>query len=79
VDFLPEIKRVELSDAFGPADLVQSLNTSVASSRVFNVFLPARCLPDDKGFVSKAITVDNFIEQRGDAHHIFPRDCLEVE
>lgn len=78
-DYLREIEKAELSDAFWTAGLVQSLNTSVASSPVFNVFLAAQCRFNDKGFISKAITVNDLIEQRGDVHHIFPRDYLKKQ
>jgi len=78
-DYLREIEKAELSAAFWTAGLIQSLNTSVASSPVFNVFLAAQCRFNDKGFISKAITVNDLIEQRGDVHHIFPRDYLKKQ
>jgi len=78
-DYLQEIEKAELSDAFWTVGLVQSLNTSVASSPVFNIFLASQCRFNDKGFISKAITVNDLIEQRGDVHHIFPRDFLKKQ
>ena len=41
------------------------------------MFLASQCYFNDKGFLSKDITVKNLIEQRGDVHHIFPRDLLK--
>lgn len=61
------------------AELIQRLNTSSSSSPVFNVFLASQCYFNDKGFLSKDITVKNLIEQRGDVHHIFPRDLLKKQ
>lgn len=78
-DYLLEIESAELSDAFWEVGLVQSLNTSVASSPVFNVYLAAQCKSNDKGFLSSSITVKDLIEQRGDVHHIFPREYLKLK
>ena len=76
-DFLNEIEEAQLSDAFWTAELIQRLNTSSSNSPVFNVFLASQCYFNDKGFLSKDITVKNLIEQRGDVHHIFPKDVLK--
>lgn len=76
-EYLKEIEDAQLSDAFWEAELIQRLNTSSSTSPVFNVFLAAQCYFNDKGFLSKDITVKNLIEQRGDVHHIFPRDLLK--
>jgi len=76
-EYLKEIEEAQLSDAFWSAELVQRLNTSSSTSPVFNVFLASQCYFNDKGFLSKDITVKNLIEQRGDVHHIFPRDLLK--
>lgn len=76
-DYLQEIEDAQLSDAFWNAELIQRLNTSSSTSPVFNVFLASQCYFNDKGFLSKDITVKNLIEQRGDVHHIFPRDILK--
>ncbi len=76
-EYLKEIENAQLSDAFWDAELIQRLNTSSSTSPVFNVFLASQCYFNDKGFLSKDITVKNLIEQRGDVHHIFPRDLLK--
>ncbi|PID82708.1 MAG: hypothetical protein CSB15_01890 [Clostridiales bacterium] len=78
-DYLKEIEDAQLSDAFWNAELVQRLNTSSSTSPVFNVFLASQCYFNDKGFLSKDITVKNLIEQRGDVHHIFPKDVLKKQ
>lgn len=67
----------ELSDAFWNNILVTRLNTSVASSPYFNVFLMAQIKMGDKGFLSEQIDVKSLIEQRGDIHHIFPKKYLQ--
>ena len=54
----------------------QNLNTSVASSPYWCVYLAAQIYLGDKGFLSKDIRVENMIDHRGDIHHIFPKDFL---
>jgi len=78
-EYLKEIEDALLSNAFWNAELIQRLNSSSSTSPVFNVFLASQCYFNDKGFLSKDITVKNLIEQRGDVHHIFPRDLLKKE
>lgn len=76
-EYLTEIENSELSDAYWDFGLVQALNTSVASSPIFNVFLASQCKLHKLGFLSTAITVKDMIEQRGDVHHIFPREYMK--
>lgn len=77
--YLEKQEEAELSDAFWNFGLVQSMDTSVASSPFFNVFLAAQVKANDKGFLSRDITVANLILFRGDIHHIFPRNYLKKE
>ena len=72
-----EVEEADLSDAYWNASLVQSLDTSVSSSPYFNVYLASQVKENDKGFLSKEITVGDLITYRGDIHHIFPRDFLK--
>ena len=78
-EYLAEVESAELSDAYWDFGAVQQLNTSVASSPIFNVFLASQCFQNRKGFLSTAITVQNMIEQKGDVHHIFPREYLKSQ
>lgn len=75
--YLKEKEDGELSDAFWDVNLVQRLDTSVASSPFFNVFLAAQVKANDRGFLSKEISVNNLILHRGDIHHIFPKNYLK--
>ena len=52
MEFLELTEAGELSDAFWSVNLVQRLNTSVASSPYFNMFLVAEVKAHDKGFLS---------------------------
>ncbi len=76
-DYLQEKEEGELSDAFWNVSLVQSLDSSVSSSPYFNVYLASQVRANDKGFLSKEITVGDLITYRGDIHHIFPRNYLK--
>ncbi|PDS23399.1 GmrSD restriction endonuclease domain-containing protein [Flavobacterium branchiophilum] len=75
--YLKEKEDGELSDAFWNASLPQSLDTSVASSPYFHVFLASQVKANDKGFLSKDVTVGDLISLRGDIHHLFPKDFLK--
>jgi len=68
---------LKLSDAFWDVGLVESLQTSVSSSPYFNVYLASQVHDNDKGFLSKEITVKDLITHRGDIHHVFPRNYLK--
>lgn len=76
-NYLTSMESAELSEAFWDVALIQSLNTSVSSSPYFNVYLAAQAKANDKGFLSKDITVKDLISHRGDIHHIFPRGYLK--
>ncbi len=69
--------RGELSDAFWEAALPQQMTSAVVSSPQFHVYLAAQVKMNDKGFLSRDITVRELIEHRSDLHHIFPREYLK--
>ena len=76
-EYMKEKEEGELSDAFWNAALTQSLDTSVASSPFFHVFLASQVKANDKGFLSRDVTVGDLISLRGDIHHLFPKDYLK--
>ena len=51
--YLDTIERAELSEAFWDVGLPQQMDTSVASSPYFNVFLASQVKGYDKGFLSR--------------------------
>jgi hypothetical protein len=75
--YIEDIEKAELSDAFWTAGLPQQMDTSVASSPYFNVYLAAQVKTNDKGFLSRDITVADLITHRGDIHHLFPKNYLK--
>ncbi|GAB2525739.1 GmrSD restriction endonuclease domain-containing protein [Rufibacter soli] len=76
-EYLKEKEEGELSEAFWNFSLPQRLETSVASSPLFLLFLAAQVKANDKGFLSKDITVADLISHKGDIHHLFPKDYLK--
>ena len=78
-EYLKEKEEGELSSAFWEASLPQSLDTSVASSPYFHVFLASQVKSNDKGFLSKDVLVGDLISLRGDIHHLFPKDYLKKQ
>ena len=67
----------EMSDNFFDNILPEKFNTPVVSSPFWKTFLIAQIKLNARGFLSKDITVRSLIEQRGDVHHIFPKDYLK--
>ncbi len=76
-EYLKEREEAELSDAFWTASLPQSLDTSVASSPYFLVYLASQVKAGDKGFLSSDVSVSDLVSLRGDIHHLFPKDYLK--
>jgi hypothetical protein len=76
-EYIKEKEDGELSDAFWTAALPQQLDTSVASSPYFHVFLASQVKANDKGFLSRDVLVGDLISLRGDIHHLFPKDYLK--
>jgi hypothetical protein len=42
------------------------------------VFLASQVKANDRGFLSKDITVKELIQHRGDIHHVFPKEYLKA-
>lgn len=76
IDYIDEEISRELSDTFWDNILVERLNTPVTSSPYWKTYIIAQIKLGDKGFLSKDIDVRTLIEERGDVHHIFPKDYL---
>ncbi len=76
-EYLANVEKAELSETFFDVALVQNLDTSVSSSPYFNVYLASQIKFNDKGFLSKDISVNDLVTHKGDIHHIYPRDYLK--
>lgn len=77
-EYLNTVERAVLSDAFWDVGLPQQMDTSVASSPYFNVFLASQVKANDKGFLSSDHTVQTLLEGASHVHHVFPRNYLRT-
>lgn len=77
IDYINSIESGELSDAYWENIFMDNLETSVASSPYFNLFLMSQIYDNDHAFLSKSIRVQQLIEERGDVHHVFPKKYLQ--
>jgi hypothetical protein len=77
-EYLHSVEQAELSDSFWNFGIIQRLDTSVASSPIFHVYQAAQVKGQDKGFLSRDITVADIILYKGDIHHIFPKSYLKT-
>ncbi len=74
--YIKDQEEAELSEAFWTKILPDRFNTSVTSSNYWKIFIASLIKTSTRGFLSKSTTVRDLIEQRGDVHHIFPKDYL---
>lgn len=79
VNYTNSLIYARMSDSFWDTLLPQQMETSSAISPYFLVFKAAQVMLNDKGFLSKAITVRDLILNRSDVHHIYPRHYLKTE
>ncbi len=77
VSVLRDIENSDLSDTFWNVGFPLRLKTSVASSPYFNVFLASQVKRNDKGFLSKDLTVQVLLEGQSNIHHVFPKKYLQ--
>ena len=74
---LQDVETAYLSDSFWDSGLIQRLTTAGSSAPALHVFWAAQAKFNDKGFLSRDISVKEMIEHRGDIHHIFLRQYLK--
>ncbi len=75
--FFEGIEKGELSDSFWDVTLVRELEKSTRNNPFLNVFIASRVKENNRGFLSSSISVRDLILQKGDMHHIFPRNFLK--
>jgi len=66
----------ELPDSYWTGMLPQLMEVSVSTSPYFIAYQAAQAYFLDRGFLSKAIKVQNLLLNQGHRHHIFPRKYL---
>lgn len=69
----------ELTDGFWTSLLPQQMDTSASNSPYFLCFQAAQIKMGDRAFLSRDITVRDLVLNRGDVHHVFPRNLLKRE
>lgn len=77
VPFIDAVVENELPDSFWTGMLPQLLDTSSSISPYFLAFKAAQVKLGDKGFLSRDISVRDLVLNRGDAHHVYPRNHLK--
>ena len=76
-DYLKDVESAELSDVFWEVGILQRLDSSVITSSIFQVYQASMVKSQDKGFLSRDITVADILLYKGDVHHIFPKNYLK--
>ena len=74
--YLKTIEEADLSGNFWDIGLPSDLEKSSISNPLLSAFFAAQCYFNDKGFMSKDISVKDMVIHRGDIHHIFPKEYL---
>lgn len=76
-EYLNATERAEFSDDFWNVGLPQQMDTSGTTNRFFNVFLASQVKANDKGFLSRDLSVRELLEGQSHIHHVFPRKYLQ--
>lgn len=74
--YLLLMEQTELGESFWDVKLVNDLITSSTSNSAYNIYLAAQVNLKANSFLSKSMTIASLIDQRGDIHHLFPKDYL---
>jgi len=75
-NYLNTIEKTELSNAFWDVGLITGLGNYNINSPYLSVFFAAQIKENDKGFLSTDIAVRELVIEKGDIHHIFPKNYL---
>ena len=67
-----------LSDQYWDSLLPSQMNTSAARSPYWTCFQAAQAALGFNGFLSSKISCRDLIENRGDAHHIYPKNYMKT-
>lgn len=79
IEYFKSQEESQLSDTFWNVALPMKFNTPVSSSPFYRLYLAAQCSLNDKGFLSKAISIQDMVLHRGDVHHIYPKNYLKKQ
>jgi hypothetical protein len=69
----------ELPESFWTGMLPQLMDTSSSISPYFLAYQAAQVKSNDRGFLSREITVVDLLMNRSDVHHVYPRNYLKKQ
>jgi hypothetical protein len=75
--YLAQMEQSHLGEGFWDFGLVSDLETSSINNNAYNVYLAAQVNNNATAFLAKDMKISALVEQRGDIHHIFPKQYLE--
>ena len=78
-EYLAEIEASDLGESFWENGLPRRLETASTTSPFYLCFLAAQAELGYRGFLSDKITVKALLEQRGDSHHVYPKEYLKAQ
>ena len=79
VSYVQSVIDTEVPASFWTGMLPQLMDTSSAQSPYFLAYQAAQVKLGDKGFLSRDIKVSDLLLNRGDAHHVYPRNFLKKQ
>lgn len=77
VKYFESLESSMLGENFWNVALPMKFSTPVSSSPFYRLYLIAQCFLNDKGFLSKSVSIQDMIIYRGDVHHIYPKKYLQ--
>lgn len=75
--YLQQMEQADLGQAFWDFGLINDLESSSVNNNAYTLYLAAQVKNNSVAFLSKSMTITSLIEQRGDIHHIFPKQYLK--
>lgn len=74
--YLLQMEQAHLGEGFWDFGLINDLESSSVNNNAYTLYLAAQVNCNSVAFLSKSMTITSLIEQRGDIHHIFPKQYL---
>ena len=73
---LLQMEQAHLGEGFWDFGLINDLESSSVNNNAYTLYLASQVNCNSVAFLSKSMTITSLIEQRGDIHHIFPKQYL---
>lgn len=74
--YLDQMEKTHLGEGYWDFGIISDLETSSVNNNAYNIYLASQCNSNAVAFLSKSMKISSLIEQRGDVHHIFPKNHL---